>query len=109
MEALGALLAEEEELLLGGLLLCEAAVAQVSLPVVVVGLVVGKHLAAVLTHPGPSTPYKLQLIPDASLIVRAETDDVKVFLAGRALQVAFIMVSLKALSSDFVTNLNFNL
>ena len=64
-----------------------------SLLVVVVGLVVGQHLAAVLAHPGPAAPDKLQLIPDASLVVRAETDDVKVFLAGRALQVALILVS----------------
>ena len=78
---------------MGGLLLGEAGVPQVGLPVVVVGLVVGQHLPAVLTHPGPATPYKLQLIPDASLVVRAETDDVKVFLAGGALQVALILVS----------------
>ena len=66
---------------------------QVSLPVVVVGLVVGQHLAAVLAHPGPATPYKLQLVSNTSLVVRAETDDVKVFLAGRALQKALILVS----------------
>ena len=50
LEALGALLAVEEELLVGRLLVGEAE-PHVGLLVVVVGLVVGEDLSAQLTHP----------------------------------------------------------
>lgn len=55
-KCLGALIAVEEELLVRRLLLGEAG-SQVGLLVVVVGLVVGQHLAADLAHPVSSEVF----------------------------------------------------